>query len=257
MQLMRSEIPFAAVERSVKLPSVKSLIESIPGESPLPSITYLDQSIPSSLRMRVPRGATHSELVMGSRDWQKSDEGSLLQLESLNPRTYMDLVQAARRLREFLRYNSRNQREFSQSSSEAVENDTTGSDRTVSELFSKFNEKLLLSPDIVPNVDSFQVDCQRYWNQAYDAVDQYMWFPICPREETKTDEALLAMINIFEEIGLIVKDGDHNYVPADTIEQRTIFHYGDVLTIKKWYSFSFVHSERHSIHFALVLKVLC
>ena len=50
-----------------------------------------------------------------------------------------------------------------------------------------------------------------------------------------TDEALLAMIKIFEELGMITKIGNGNYKLTSMASERIIFQYGDVMTIKKWY----------------------
>ena len=52
------------------------------------------------------------------------------------------------------------------------------------------------------------------WTQSYDAVDRWIWPTITPREEMSTDEAVLAMITIFEELGMIepTNNGTYTYV---------------------------------------------
>ncbi len=71
-------------------------------------------------------------------------------------------------------------------------------------------------------------------------MDEFVWPPVSPREEMKNEQALLAMVNIFEELGMIEKISDSNYKISNTGEQRWIFQGGDVLTIKKWYSLAYL-----------------
>ena len=77
------------------------------------------------------------------------------------------------------------------------------------------------------------------WTQSYDAVDRWIWPAITPREEMSTDEAVLAMITIFEELGMIEPTNYGTYTYVKGSENRLVFQYGDVLTIKKWYSLGY------------------
>ena len=67
-------------------------------------------------------------------------------------------------------------------------------------------------------------------------MDSLIWPPIFPREEISTGRALLGMIMMIEDLGLIVKTADENYDIHPLVGSRMIFQYGDVLTIQKWQS---------------------
>ena len=92
--------------------------------------------------------------------------------------------------------------------------------------FSTLNGLLREEPTIAANIRKYQVDCLRIWNQSYEAVDEYFWAPICPREEMATDEALLAMITTFEELGMLTKIGNGNYKITSMASERIVFQYG-------------------------------
>ena len=103
-----------------------------------------------------------------------------------------------------MRYNARLEEEREvPSDSDAVVSVTEPNAITTS--FLSFNALLREEPTIAANIRKFQVDCLRIWNQSYEAVDEYFWAPICPREDMATDEALLAMITTSEELGMLTK----------------------------------------------------
>ena len=83
------------------------------------------------------------------------------------------------------------------------------------------------------NVRNFQKDMNEKFNETYNAQDEFIWPPVSPREEMKNEQALLAMVNIFDELGMIDKIADGKYAISETAAQRWIFQGGDVLTIKK------------------------
>ena len=49
------------------------------------------------------------------------------------------------------------------------------------------------------------------WTQSYHAVDRWIWPAITPREEMLTGKAVLAMITIFEELGMIEPTNNRIY----------------------------------------------
>ncbi len=87
-------------------------------------------------------------------------------------------------------------------------------------------------PAKVKRVSNFQEQMIREWTASYDAVDRWIWPAVTPREEMSTNEAILAMIKIFEELGMIkpTRNGSYTYVKGS--ENRLVLQYGDVLTIK-------------------------
>lgn len=113
-------------------------------------------------------------------------------------------------------------------------------------MFVSLNHMLKRTPSIRNNVLSFQKDCLREWNQAHDEVDKFIWLPICPREEMATDQALLAMVHIFEELGIIVKKDNGEYALGYSTPHRMIFQYGDALTIKKWHTLKYCALKKHT-----------
>ena len=64
--------------------------------------------------------------------------------------------------------------------------------------------------------------------------------PISPREEMSNEQALLAMIEMFEHLCVINKSDDGQYTLNETATSRWIFQYGDVLTIKKWHALGYI-----------------
>ena len=55
----------------------------------------------------------------------------------------------------------------------------------------------------------------------------------------KNDEATLAMTHMMEEFGMIYKTKSGNLRLSKLAPYRMIFQYGDVLSIKKWYTLEF------------------
>ena len=52
-----------------------------------------------------------------------------------------------------------------------------------------------------------------------------MWAPIIPQEEMATDEALLAMIGIFKELGFLDDDTHHSDKLGKNAEKWLVFQY--------------------------------
>jgi len=206
----------------VKMPQIGWDIESLPNVTPHPSITYLDQEIPSSIRMNVPSNISDCHLLLkqGYNNNGSSNENNV----PLSPRKYVSLIRVQRRLQEIFRYCKRSKN----LTSEPINGIRDASARDdLDSMFASLNRILNRTPSIRDNVLSFQKDCLREWNQAYDAVDEFIWLPICPREEMATDQALLAMVHIFEELGMIVKKDNGEYTLGVSTPHRMIFQYGD------------------------------
>jgi hypothetical protein len=217
------------VQKEIKLPSIVWNIETVPGSPGPVEFTYNDQYIPYSIRQKVPADITHRQLLFGDRKWMKDDahEG---QMRPFNPREHKDVMRAVYRLKHFYMYNRWC----------AGENiGESPLDQRVIDSFSIIDSIAKKKPELKTNVTSYQEDSLHYWNETYDAVDQFILFPICPRQEMKNDEAMLGMIEIFEELGVIYKTQNGTYKLSRTAADRVVFQYGDVLSIKKWYSLRF------------------
>jgi hypothetical protein len=192
-------------------------------------ITYNDQRVPHSIRQKVPVGMTTRMLLFGDREWMK-DQSFKGQLRPFDPREHQEMMRTVYRLRHFFMYNR-------WCAGENIGESALG--QKVIQSFAKIDKVLKANPKLKQNVTSYQVYSLRYWNEAYEAVDQFMLFPICSREEMKNEQAMLAMIEIFEVLGVIYKTQHGTYKLSNTATDRVIFQYGDVLSIKKWYSLRF------------------
>ena len=224
----------------VQMPQMGWNIESLPNVTPRPSITYINQEIPSSIRMNVPSNVSDCHLLT-RQGYEITEETT--DIETLSPRKYVSLIRAQRRLQEILQY--------CQQTAKLVTEPVNGLSDTLAgdvldTIFASLNTILKRTPSIRNNVYSFQKDNLKEWNQAYVAVDKFIWLPICPREEMATDQALLAMVHIFEELGMIVKQDNGEYALGDTTPQRMIFQYGDVLTIKKWHNLKYYILKKYT-----------
>ena len=134
------------------------------------------------------------------------------------------MIRTQRRIQEILRY--------CQQTAKLVTEPVNGTSDTLAgdvldTIFASLNTILKRTPSIRDNVYFIHKDNLKEWNQAYDAVDKFVWLPICPREEMATDQAL-AMVHIFEELGMIVKQDDGEYALGDATPHRMIFQYGDL-----------------------------
>lgn len=87
------------ITRQVTMPNIEWEIVSLHGEPVMPRLTYVDQPIVSSLHQFVPRNMSNCELILGDRStWTGKPQ------ERIDPRKYVDLVQASRELKDFLCY---------------------------------------------------------------------------------------------------------------------------------------------------------
>eukprot|EP00956_Cyclotella_meneghiniana_P023789 scaffold46927_cov56-Cyclotella_meneghiniana.AAC.3 len=216
--------------RRINLPSVHWKFGTVPCD-PMPSveITYIDQHIPESMRQKVPQGSTIKGLVLGCREWMEDHE-TTRPMRPYTPREHVSAMESVHLLEQVFFYNRW---------SAGDEFVRTDKHPHVIAAFVKINALLAANPQLETNVRNYQVDSLKYWNVTHNHVDKMMLLPICPRDEMKNDEAMLAMIDIMEELAIINKNEKGEYELSSTASSRIIFQYGDVLTIRKWYSLRF------------------
>ena len=207
----------------VHLPNVQWTVESLPDLPPPVNITYLNQESPPSLRQRLPPGIAESSLIMGNREWLND---MTLCTSAVTPRRFLSLVCAANRLLELFGFMRRN---CSDGSSIA---DSISPVAKIA--FAKVGVLLEKNRRILPQTKLFRTDLLKQFNETYHATDKAILFDICPREELRTEEAMIAMVTIFESVGMIEQASDGQYTLVDSSPKRLLFQYGDVLTIKKW-----------------------
>ena len=223
---------------SLTASSMDWMVISMPGASPQVPITYIDQVVPSSFRQYVPVGLSDGDFVLGNRAWMdENDEPTeAAGMEKLCPRKYVGLLKSSLRMMEFFRYCKQYIKRHPVAD-DAISEDDADEDPLLS--FFRQLEKLMKdSPRLHTNCRNFQKDCLQYWNKAYDAPTKFIWMPICPRDEMKTDEFMLAMVHIFCSLGLIKEEADGSYSRVTNSSRRVVFQFGDALTVQKWYNLS-------------------
>ena len=181
------------------MPHLDWTVLTIPGQPAKSAIVYLKQVIPPSLLMSVPMHILDCDLAVGGRDWDDEQPQTTL----FCPQKHAELVRAQCRLLEFVKYIDRI--EGAQEISISKMTDPSDCSEVEASLL-HLNTIIVDNPSIRKDIESYQTDQFKRWNPAYKDVDRYIWLPICPREEVSTDQALLAMVNIFEEMGMIGKE---------------------------------------------------
>ena len=206
----------------LRLPHIHWRIISMPGEAPPVDITYVHQDVPPSLRQRIPPNTNDTRYVLGAREWMDPDAEPLGDAPRVTPRKFVELLHDCERIKELLSFDPT----F----------DTTMTPRyeCLSVFRSKMEQLMKVEPSMYDSARTFRVDNLRYWNKSYDAVDKYLLYPITPHDEMKKDEAMLAMVQICIDLGLIEENDSNEYSICEDAHRRTIFQYGDVLTIQKW-----------------------
>eukprot|EP00956_Cyclotella_meneghiniana_P000542 scaffold602_cov23-Cyclotella_meneghiniana.AAC.2 len=217
-------------EKLIMLPSVHWRFGAVPEDPMNVEITYTDQLVPRSVRQKVPRNASHRDLLFGNRAWMQDDESDESTLRALDPREHVEIVRAARRVNELVMF-----RKWC-AGEEVGTSDKHPNVLAACLAIDSFLDQI---PKLVDRVRSYQRDSARYWNVSYDAVDQCMVFEICPRNELKNDKATLAMTHMMEEFAMLYKTKNGNLRLSKLAPYRMIFQYGDVLSIKKWYTLEF------------------
>jgi len=211
--------------QQVNMPCIGWTIKYLPGVPVRPPpITYVNQEIPAALTMVLPAELLPCQVIMQDRDWSSLHDTTW---RNMNPREYLKWVGASRRIDEMLLHVK---------SRDAVDQEIGEDEKLVSVLQTILEE----NKQIHANVRNFQKDMNEKFNETYNAQDEFIWPPVSPREEMKNEQALLAMVNIFDELGMINKIADGKYAISETAAQRWIFQGGDVLTIKKWYSLAYL-----------------
>ena len=213
--------------------SMEWMVVSMPGASHQVPITYIDQEVPSSLRQRIPAGLSDCDFVLGNRAWM-NDGPEAAGMEKLCPRKYVRTLESALRMIEFFRYCKR----YTQRHPAVVNptsNDVPDEDPLLI-FFRRFAKLMKESPGLSTNAYSFQVNNLRFWNENYDAKSKFMWMRIIPRDEMKTDEFLLAMVDIFCSLGFIKEEADGSYSRIENSSRRIVFQFGDALSVQKWYN---------------------
>ena len=182
--------------------------------------------------MTIPCGWDDVSIVMDRRNPNSLDQKRAY----LTPDRYHELVLVTHRMNDLFKYIKR---EMSANILEESEQDGNATAPSIHTAYKSTFAYMKRWPTKVKRISNFQKQMVREWTATYDAVDRLIWPAIVPREEMSTDEAILAMIKIFEELGMIepTKHGSYTYVKGS--ENRLVFQYGDVLTIKKWYSLGY------------------
>ena len=211
--------------QKVKMPCIGWTIKYLPGVPVRhPPITYINQQIPPAVTMVLPAELLPRQVIMQNRDWSSLRDTAW---RNMNPREYVKWVGGSRRLNKMLYYVK----------SRGTVDQKIGDDEKMVSVLQTILEE---NKQIHRNVRNFQKDMNKKFNETYDAQDKFIWPPVSPREEMKNEQALLAMVNIFDELGMIDKIDDGKYAISETAAQRWIFQGGDVLTIKKWYSLAYL-----------------
>eukprot|EP00984_Skeletonema_dohrnii_P014047 scaffold5868_cov79-Skeletonema_dohrnii-CCMP3373.AAC.1 len=80
------------------------------------------------------------------------------------------------------------------------------------------------------NIKTFEREMCRLFNENYGQQDVFLWNEMCPRKEMRKEQLLLAIIDVFEKVGLLDKQGMKSFKIGPNATCRTIFQVGDVLT---------------------------
>jgi hypothetical protein len=151
-----------SVVREVCFPDIGWDICNIPGDPTPVALTYIDQSIPPSARQKVPLKITPQKLLFGNRDWM-SNKSFKAALHPHDPREHTEMMRAVYRLKHFFMYNRWCTGEKIGESSHPT---------AVVGTFNRLDKLLNDNPSIKNNVTTYQLDCLKYWNVTYDAVDR-------------------------------------------------------------------------------------
>ncbi len=210
---------------SIRLPSNSWRVVLMPGVSERVDITYFMQAIPSSLRMKVPQTLSDKEFIMGDRTWMAKHFAPSGPYRTLGVREYTELVHVANSMHDILA---------------AVEHrimlDMTGSGYHAYIDVKKCKAMVdLLGNEyktIHTSIREFQRNCLEFFNESYYSVGEYIWMPLCAKDEMCKAELYLAAIEVFERLRFMDTTGDESTI-LDGCAWRRIFQYGDVLTIQK------------------------
>ena len=87
--------------------------------------------------------------------------------------------------------------------------------------------------------EKYQSDMVNHINPNGGEMDEFMFWPIYPRDETSVEGMMMVSTHLLEQFGLIeeiekngVRTGNYNIHP--TTKKRLIFMYGDALSVVNW-----------------------
>eukprot|EP00984_Skeletonema_dohrnii_P002680 scaffold926_cov75-Skeletonema_dohrnii-CCMP3373.AAC.3 len=204
-----------------KLPTLRVVFESgvpfgyrvlhMPGLDEMPSLTYIDQKIPIPLRMRIPADVSDLEMLLGSRKWNDSQKRTEIQYSVDEFQRHLRKID---RLKELLHYQGRSNDFNCNGTHVALMNDIVDK----------------IGGAAINNIKTFEREMCRIFNENYGQQDVFLWNEMCPRKEMRKEQLLLAVIDVFEKVGLLDKQGTKSFKIGPNATCRTIFQVGDVLT---------------------------
>ncbi len=77
----------------------------------------------------------------------------------------------------------------------------------------------------------FHPDVVKHLHPSAKVEDKYIHLPLVPRDETLTEGMMLTNASILESLSLLIKQPNGKYILGENAKKRTIFLYGDALTI--------------------------
>ena len=241
-QQQSSEHVAMEVLDTITLPSNDWKIVSMPGSADKVTITHLDQVIPSSLRQRIPISVDTRSAICADRAWM-ANVTSNEQYRILPVREYAENVKHARSLNNLwndimsplFEASVDDMSPVFEASVDESNNDLTLLQNKIKLFQKEFMEKIVdtdNSSSMHRNIKRFQQHSLEFFNEAYHAVDEYIWLPLLAKDEMQREELYLAAIDILSQFGMI--DASMGMpVVVDGTDYRTMFQFGDVLTIQK------------------------
>ena len=235
----------------VTLPHLYYDILSMPRDPGPCELVYLDQEefIPRSVRQLIPKSVSLKDLLMTKREWMKNpDHVTSLphkEVSDFSPLQHYQMLKAMQRVKLIFRFNDWLAGSRVNPSDSELDPTTTLALMQLSDMIAYDKEER--GESLRHNVQEYQRDILRHWNESYDAVSRLMFFPISPREEMTNEEAMLAAIHVMEDLGFLEKVDDSSYKLGKDVSRRLVFQYGDVFTIQKWYTLGF-HILRKMTH---------
>jgi hypothetical protein len=210
---------------SILLPSKTWKVVLMPGASDRVEILYFMQEIPSALRMKVPQILSDKDIIMGDRTWMATHFSHSGPYRTFGVREYTKLVHVAKVMLDILA-----------AVAHPIMLDMPVNGYRTDIDYAKCNAMVnLLGKDnrtIATPIRQFQQNCLEYFNESYHSVGEYIWMPLCTKDEMHKKELYLAVIDILEHLGFVDNTLGESTV-LNGCAWRRIFQYGDVLTIQK------------------------
>jgi hypothetical protein len=161
------------------------------------SITYVNQTIPPSLHQCIPVSIDGYSLITGDRQWMANIDADL-QCGMLDIQEYAELVYQSRRLNEVCFYMKHQLVDAKSLGTYLnVPNIIQHSVSLTSEFAGQFRKHILEQDEwLYINITNFQLHFLEYFNEAYYAVSEYIWFPLLAKDEMQRDKLYLASLEI-------------------------------------------------------------